>query len=679
MNYKEILNDYPKKFDINEVYNILDSLRKSKNLGADTLKEVLTNDLSKVKSPDHKAIRRLFDYIIPTTIAEKDIKHAIEVYGEDITPEEFKSKVLDESTNDVDSIAKYKNGLMNGTGEIFGLYDVRPDGKRIIHLASNELFPHNPEMQEIGEFEHEIDVNASADNYAEVITQLFQSFVNDNLPFYMVVNLPNDLKYGICDPIRIFSSTKNLPNVIYEVNRMTNVVGDKLIAPSMMTENINNMYGYTSLVDKTRKSPMVMILDVIEKEIYQTIRDFNEYHPNEIEENEETWKSIVVELNYISDNYPEIYNQMVNNMMNYIEELGLNLDNLYVLPKITEDIKTIEEEKAKEELANKPISEEELNKNIEMINSLIGKIDDEVDVLEQQPTEEVKTEEKNEQSFALPEEIVTTPVEETPVEPIVEPIVTPEVTTLAPVIEQPFVNAFETKVEEAPVEPITTPIEEVPYIPIESIVSPVVEETPKVEEVVTPEEPVVEQIMQTTEENISNDVANIVADNQVVDEALDEEPVSFNTGAYSTVPVEVQSLDSNEIKSVIEEPQQGAVLSMQQTAEALGEYSQVLTAEEALEPIINANGENSTIIEVMKNDNVISKIPYDSVVTTSDSTTMTGIEFIKNVVIPAYRLGTPQAPYTIEKIIDRYSKNIQSKEEAENKKEGFFTKLFKKR
>lgn len=706
MDYKTILTDNKEVFDIEDVKYILDCIRNSKNVGRASLKEVLTNDLSTVENPDKKAISRLFDYIVPTTIASKDIKHAIEVYGEDVTPEEFNKRIINEETSNVEDIRKYKNNLLSGIGEIYGLYDARKDGSKVIHLASNELFPHVPEMLEVDEFEHRIDINASAEDYATVVIQLFQSFVNDNLPFYMVVNLPNDLKYGICDPIKIFTSTKNFPNVINEVNRMTSVLGDKLLPPSLMTGNVDGLYGYTSLVNKTRKSPMMMILDVMEKEIISTIQEFNEYHPNELESIEDTWKSRITNLNFIDENYPDVYDQMVDNIMTYVKELNLDLDNVYVLPKITQDLELIEKE---EQEANETFKPEDLDENIDMINSLLNKIDDEVVTLDQ-PVEESKEENNITDKIttpyedAAPEVMPYTPISDIPSydtvteeaskiadpdERAIEDILadsTQDISNDVTTIVQNTIATPESLVETPA--PVMPEIEEAPMTQEPVIEQPVVE--PLMVPAVQADQPVIEPVTpimpevtpQTTDEAteqafVTGQTELLSQESTPVEEETEEEKALFNTGAYSTVPVEVQSLDGNEIKSVIEEPQPAETLSMADTAQALGEYADVINPEDAYAEIFNDKHEKTTLIEYLKAQQVSTMVPFDSIVTTSDTTQMSGKEFIQQVVVPLFKNNDKNSAYTIETVIDRFVQNISTEKEV--KKESFLSRLFKKR
>ncbi|MCR4581126.1 MAG: hypothetical protein K5666_01260 [Bacilli bacterium] len=106
----------------------------------------------------------------------------------------------------------------------------------------------------------------------------------------------------------------------------------------------------------------------------------------------------------------------------------------------------------------------------------------------------------------------------------------------------------------------------------------------------------------------------------------------------------------------------------------LGEYTGIISAEDAAADIVIDQAGNTTkLIDYIKVENLIAKVPVDKDFVDIEDDKMKGIDFIQKYVIPQLKNNTADRVLTIDDILDNYSKTVA---EEKPKKKGFFARLF---
>ena len=714
MNISELFSKATRRFERADVEDILETAYTASDLSMQKLSSIITKGTTKVTKVNNTDVKRLLYVIVPYSIIKYDIKHAMELAGID-NEELFMIKVVREATSEPEKIQKFKDGIF-GDGK-HGVYYQGKGDKQYAILNSSELFPNSDRFKDQGTYNHEFIVNLSGADYMLGAIQLYESFCKDGIPFNMVIRLPQDMKDGYPDPIRLYATDKNLQATIDELERMTYVLKNRLQSPDWrICASIDGLYGYTQIdVNNQSKTPMDEIFETITKVVdqYLTDYDFNHGATEKIEYN---WKIRTVKLLRMKAMDSDAYEELIDDIMKHIEELGLDLNDIYKAPSANGLDKNIKEldamlstiDKMAEEMpvVNKevmpehevevedelppvgPIDEyvddnvqsiafhgpqtgsvthgEEVEpKKVELVSSVNLSYSDLANVLNNVRLQAEAREEKNTENGVIQNpELVSKALdvleqareiaqqEEQPVEeqPVEEPI-TEEVK------EEPKGDGFVEVWEEAQKE--KDKLEETQaYVPLTE--EQINDTEPKV---VTP--PVMPDV-----EPVSSDLLKTIEE-----EANDEdEIVSTNTGSYSAIPVEVTGFDNDEVKSIVDAPQAGQTNSMEETSVALNEYQGVLTVKEALMDVINSNGETVSLIDYLKNENVSTKIPFDSTVVLNDGSELSGVDFIRTYVIPVVTANTTEQIFTVDQVINNYSTDIRVN--APEKKQGFFARLF---
>lgn len=680
MDSNELLVKATRKFVKEDLESILEDLYTSKDLSMSKLSSIITKGKTKVTKVNITDAKKVLETIVPYSIIKYDIQHAMELAGID-NEEIFKARVLRDKTCDPKDIKNYKNGIYEGINGKPGVFYKGKGNKTYAILSSTELYPNNDKFKDDGNSNHQFVINATGNDYMEVVSQLIESFLNDGIPFNIVVRLPKDMKDGYPDPIRLYCTDKNLQATLDEVERMTYVLKDKLEAPDWrITASINGLYGYTQIdVKNGNKTPMDRIFDTVTKVIDQDLTEYDKLNNNPVV-SEYTWPIRVTKLLRMKALDNDRYEQFLNNCMNYISELGIDLNDVYkvqTVKNIDQDIRDMDVmlsaidgllyQGPKVETKAEIQEEVQEDKTIDsaLYDQLQGTLDKarETGIVDNMPVV----------PGVMPEKEVEPPYELPPVGPIVDEKASYE--QLANVLSQvrDKVQTNEYVVDDHNWSNITNaPVDE----PIPTVQEEVKEEHDKLEETQA-YTPITDEMVLGNNEPKKNTPPVLPDDVKEVDpDSVDEDEfVSLDTGSYKAIPVEVTGFDNDEVKSIVNAAPAGQAMSMQDAVVALNEYEGLITANEAVQNVVNSNGESVSLIDYLKYEEVSKKVPFDSVVVLNDGSEITGKDFIKNYVIPVVKQNTQDNIVSVDQIVNNYSTQLRT---AEPVKKGFFARLFHK-
>lgn len=625
MNSQEIFNNLRVVVDHDYIIDMLEEIKAASNNSEEELSSLLNKDKSQVEELNKVDVLHFFEGILPISVINNDIEFAYSLIKDtSISLEEFKEAI---ANNNEDVIFKFKEGLK----EL-----IIKDNSIVVD--SNQIYPDVEELKDDKSKIHEIVINASAKNYSSILADLYTRIIEDKVPFKMDVRLPIDLKKGYMDPIKISVSSLYFDRMLSIVSDITYDHKDEILPPSCIVESIEGgLYGYAPYDVEKDVRPINIVLDVINKTIDETTKDFVDTHPNVLRVVNNKWKNKMDNLDVIRTDYPDIFENMVDNILTYLEQYDIDLTNLYTIPRLTLYSSDLD-------LLNNFVST--LPNEVENIEQPVNEVDNNItqETPTEEPTHSINDLITNEVAIdsAIPEAWVdpshpqedvnweTQPVEEETVEPIPQEIVD-EMVKEDEKVNQP--NPFDVNYPvfgEAPIQPVDEPAP-----------------TPVVEVVGNPVEPTLD----------------------VADEEQDEKV--FNTGAYPVTDIQTKPLDDitpSEAESIANAPQRGETQSAPEMAETLGIFKDVISVEDALTDITNEEGETVTIIDYLKKHNAEELL--NKIVNSDVQDNMPGKDFLSVVIVPMLKEG-----YQYNDIITMHSEGME--DIAPAKKEGFFSKLFK--
>lgn len=682
MNSQEIYKNYHVALDRDFIIDLIEKIKGLNLKTNDRLELVLLRNKNQVEELDKKSVLHFFEGVLPYSIITNDIETAYKLYNDtSITIDEFKEKIMN---NDEATIIKYKEGFISAI----------KSGNSVV-IDSSELYANDAEMVDKRDKMHEITVNASAKNYAFILSDLYSRIMEDKVPFKMTVRLPIDLKEGYMDPIRINVSSKYFDRMLSIVSDVTYMHKDEILEPSCLYERIEDgLYGYTPVDLSKDIIPMSVVCHVLTATIDETINYIND---DRLDKSNTTWEARMKNVDFIRLEYPDEYEKMIDNMLNYLKQYDdeIDMENLFTIPKLTvyqDDIDTLN--KYTDGLSESVSAVEDVKEEItEPVEEAQNEIVEPAEEVQEETTPVVQ----EESTPVVEEEHITNDnqdvsVFEQPVVPTITPVdqlITNETSSLPQEVKdeekrlddllasvQP--KEDEAPVDEAPYEPIpneiTNEMLSQPEI-IPEVKMPQFEST-EVQDVVEAVEPipqdVVDEMINTTQPEVQSDTTVQITD--LKDEEVDdEEEKIFNTGAYS-IPEEIKTtplddgLTSEETQSVVTAPQRGEGLSPEEMSATLGEYEGLLTVEDALTDIVNERGEKVTIIDYLKQHKA--EQLFNKVINSDLQENMPGKDFIREAIVPMLKNG-----YQYDAIITMHSYGME--DIAPTKKENFFSRIFK--
>jgi hypothetical protein len=627
--------------------------------------------------------------------------------------ETFNRKVVREQTSDPKSIEAFKNGIYKGINGKPGVYYKGKGDMKYAVLSSGELYPNSERFKDEGKFKHQFIINSTGKDYMEIVIQYIESCFSDGIPFYVVVRLPEDMKNGYPDPIRVYCTDKSLQATIDELERMTYVCKDKLEEPDWrIAASINGLYGYTQMdVNNGGKTPMNTIFDTITKVVDQELTEYDALKGNTAVSNYD-WKTRVVKLLKMKAMDNDRYEQILDDVMKYLSELNIDLDNIFEVPTVNnldQDIQDMDKmltaidslvetkEEVKEE-AVEPVVEQtpvvdEAKVSYQLLADALVRAREVAKIKEEQEAETKAVEEPTEEvkadaiSFSQLDDLLTSaraqakemPVAEEvmPIKEVEPPFELPPVGPVADVMEpQPelfnklneaLTNArsYEENVDDHDWSNITN-------APVDEEI-----EEPDRMEVTQAYTPITDEMVLGSDEPKKNTPPVLPDDVKEVDPSeMEDEFVSLDTGSYAALPVEVTGFDNDEVKSIVNAPQAGQAVNMHDAVVALNEYDGMISTNEALQNVVNSKGENVSLIDYLTFEGVSSKVPFESTVVLNDGSEITGKEFIQKYVIPVVKQNTTDKIFTVDQIVNNYSTEVRY---AAPEKKGFFAKLFGKK
>ena len=691
MNSQEIFNNLRVVVDHDYIIDMIEEIKAASNNSEEELSSLLNKDKSQVEELNKVDALHFFEGILPISVINNDIEFAYSLIKDtSISLEEFKEAI---ANNNEDVIFKFKEGLK----EL-----IIKDNSIVVD--SNQIYLDVEELKDDKSKIHEIVINASAKNYSSILADLYTRIIEDKVPFKMDVRLPIDLKKGYMDPIKISVSSLYFDRMLSIVSDITYDHKDEILPPSCIVESIEGgLYGYAPYDVEKDVRPINIVLDVINKTIDETIKDFVDTHPNVLRVVNNKWKNKMDNLDVIRTDYPDIFENMINNILTYLEQYDIDLTNLYTIPRLTLYSSDLD-------LLNNFVST--LPNEVENIEQPVNEVDNNItqETPTEEPTHSINDLITNEVAIdstipeawidpSHPQEDVnweTQPVEEETVEPIPQEIVDEMVKEDEKVNQA---NTFDVNYPvfgEAPIKPVDepapTPVVEVVGNPVEPTLDTATEEVePIPQEIVNemvkqdeqmdqtqilnvnypvfgeaPVEPIDEPAPTPVVEVVGNPVEPTL---DVADEEQDEKV--FNTGAYPVTDIQTKPLDDitpSEAESIANAPQRGETQSAPEMAETLGIFKDVISVEDALTDITNEEGETVTIIDYLKKHNAEELL--NKIVNSDVQDNMPGKDFLSVVIIPMLKEG-----YQYNDIITMHSEGME--DIAPAKKEGFFSKLFK--
>ena len=760
------VENQPTNFDKAKLEEILERLYKNYELdkGYDfDLLELLAADKPEPVEKKKDGKLTLFENFIQNTIAFDvamlDPDHAIYLGNFDCTPEEVMDRLY--TNEDKKSVEYYKTSLLqgvyvdkdgkrvlpkevfehfqesieNGVKREFPGINLSSDNSRYKRIISDLLFPNIEEFKNTEENIHEITLNVNGLNYADILENIYASCVDAKIPFYFVVRDESEMDKGMTDSIRIYTSSKYVDTMLKFIDEMVTLRPDAFLKPSYTTLNVNDVIGYTK-VNPNSKSTLDMIADVITKAIDQEINDYSmirfgydniDYHEM-LEDIQPNWYSRIANLLILKDQDNKYYQKMIDRIMEYIEELHVDLDNIYVYkdsrskeekitPELSEEenkeevTQIMEEEKAEEEVKEEPTapivegvqfptfeandSNEDLNEEEQQaIDDIVGNLDNINAEIDRQEEELDKTQILD----VVPEQPVTVEADlpivneegmADEVQPIVQDVVPePEVQSNRSVDPHDFVipdfltRPEDQKKEETIVQPVEPTINLQPASELDKVDTA---EPGNARGTLNPDTIVIPEGIKNyiddakaKKEQMEAEAKAAVEGTEVVTPVEETEEVSMNTGSYEPVDINVTGLNNEEVQSVIAEPKPGEALGPEEAIDGLGKYKDVLEGHDPMKTVINSNGEGVALLDYLIFEGTAEKVPLDATVV-CDDVEMSGKEFIEKYVIPMAENNTIDKAYSVDDIINMHITSIQKQEEPKKKGLfGLFGKAFKK-
>lgn len=287
-----------------------------------SLEEVLLTDDSKVESVSDDDFEYYMYERIPDDIIKYDPSNALKItYDKNINSNTFDFNNLDYESY----IEKLVNGFISEDKSIF--YGIFTQNKyrlnnyqenKYVILDSSKLFKNVTDINNDIDKDIMLSFNANGKNTFTLLKKLYEQFINEKMPFYMVYRIKDYDNLNLQDNLTLYINHKDLDKIDNIIKNIDDIK-DLVRKPSVLFED-NELYGLSYL--QNNKTLVDLISDVILKTIHNASRDFNDRYNTNLDASSNNVKVIQDNLQIIKDKDNNLYRSITDNIINYLSMLN---------------------------------------------------------------------------------------------------------------------------------------------------------------------------------------------------------------------------------------------------------------------------------------------------------------------------------------------------------------------
>ena len=201
---------------------------------------------------------------------------------------------------------------------------------------SSKVILDNPQRDEAS---HLLVINTDSSSIISIVNSLYEQFSKLDIPFEIEIPKTNEMNSGTTEPIKLHVTTMDLESTINVINKLDKVYKDKIKKPNMFAANVQNTFGYDSLIDINGTRASDVLGSAIVKAIDATLVDLGkdkkiddssivDYLKNATNKDEARQKAIKT----IKVDYPNIIEPVLLATVKKIEEekLAINPNQVFL-------------------------------------------------------------------------------------------------------------------------------------------------------------------------------------------------------------------------------------------------------------------------------------------------------------------------------------------------------------
>ncbi len=342
----------------------IEDFRKSLNVGLsrDLVQKILTKyenfDFSSVTTDNGSKLREIdaIDKENDTLAIEIEFKHFLNTT---LKKDYFVRRKMYDSTLELPK-AEQRKIISNISDEIRKSLYSRPNTLTI----SSKVINDKPQKDESS---HILTINTDSASIINIVNSLYYDLSRFDIPFDIEIPKFKNIDNGYTEAIKLHVTTMDLENTIKAIARLDKVYKDKIKKPNMFNANVQDIFGYDSVIDinGTRASDVlgIAIIKALDKTLVDLSKDDKfdnqtvaEYLRN-AENKDEARKRIIQR---VKTNYPNIIDPVLIETVNVIKEESLAIDpeNLFISDMASSEL-NVEFGVMEEEITNVNEIEEE--------------------------------------------------------------------------------------------------------------------------------------------------------------------------------------------------------------------------------------------------------------------------------------------------------------------------------
>ena len=350
----------------------IEDFRKSLNVGLsrDLVQKILTKyenfDFSSVSTNNGTKLREI------DSIDKENDNLAIPVelsyfLNNTLKLDYLSSRGIDINNIDVGTLKKHVSEASNVIKK--SLYS-RPNTLTI----SSKVIRDNPQKDESS---HILTINTDSASIISIVNSLYYNLSKYDIPFDIEIPRLSVIDNGYTEAIKLHVATMDLEDTIKAIAKLDKPYRDKIKTPNMFNANVQDLFGYDSVIDinGTRASDLlgVAIVKALDKTLVDLAKDETfdnvpvaEYLRN-AENKDEARKQV---MQRVKTEYPNIIDPVLIETMNVIKEenLATNPDNIFVSDMASSEL-NVEFGVMEDEITN--VNEIEVEKEEEKTSNVI--------------------------------------------------------------------------------------------------------------------------------------------------------------------------------------------------------------------------------------------------------------------------------------------------------------------
>ncbi len=303
---------------------LLDKILNNNNYNK-SLEEVLLTDDSNIESVSNDDFEYYMYERIPEDIIKYDPTNALEITYDNSN---IDSKTFNFDNLDYDTyIENLINGYISSNNTIFdGVFTKNKyrinnyqENKYVI-LDSSKLFKNILNFKSKYDKDVLLAFNANGKNAFILLKSLYEEFFKEQIPFYLVYRIKDYDDLNLQDNLTLYINHRDIDKVNNIINNISNI-NNLVRKPSILFEN-KNLYGLSYL--RNNGSLVELISSVILRTLHNTFRDYNDRYHTNLDTTSNNTKVLQDNLKIIKDKDINLYNSIINNIIEYLMVLNYN-------------------------------------------------------------------------------------------------------------------------------------------------------------------------------------------------------------------------------------------------------------------------------------------------------------------------------------------------------------------